>query len=241
MPTVEEIEKVWDITPPVEVPDSDDETEDARKQRENSAQQKKHERSLEVLTWWLDSFMPHAVGLDFWGPDIRCFYFMTDLTLIPGDPSGKQKVYVTVTSEAFAHLLFANCRDKWQATHEYVKAHQKGSKKVRVPAYDKDDATTHVYQNKWSNSRTGQVVGGGWSEEALGYFNKKKQDVLAFRKDQAEKKDFSAYKLAKQLICTANDVKLEGKQGPVNSKKRKAAQNAEQPAGKKIEIVYIDE
>lgn len=243
MPTVAQIENVWEIPPPVDAPE--DESEQAKKIRENSPQQKKHLAALEVLVWWLDSFLPHAVGLEYWGTEIRCFQFMTDKTVFMNDPSGKEKAYVTVTSEAFAHVLYANCRDKWQATHDYIKLEGsknkgKGKKKINVPTYDKKNESTWVFQNKWSNSRTGQVVGGGWSSEAIDYFEDMKKKVLAFRKEEAEVKDFASYKLAQTLLCIANDIKLDDEE-PANKKKRKPEQEAEEPVNKKVQIIYIDE
>ena len=52
-------------------------------------------------------------------------------TDVPGDPSGKKKVLVTITSEAFALVIFANCRDKWVADFK-LKA---GNKRAKIPKF----------------------------------------------------------------------------------------------------------
>ena len=41
------------------------------------------EKELELLTWYLDSFLPNAVGLEFWGPNVRPFKLMTDKFDVP--------------------------------------------------------------------------------------------------------------------------------------------------------------
>lgn len=238
---MEEIENVWDIPPPPQAKNPEDETEEEEKARLNSPEQKKHEYAMEVFVWWLDCFLPFAVGLEFWGPDIRCFHYMTDKKQLPGSNTGEKKVYVTVTSEAFAHVLYANCRDKWQASHEYiVEARKKGVKKAKIPAYNKKDESTWKFQNKWSSSRTGQVQGGGWKMEAIEYLTEMQNKVQEFRDDQ-KKKGYSAYKTAQRLIREANDVKLDATGEPENPKKRKGAPNAEKPETKKPEIIYLDE
>ena len=94
---------------------------------------------------------------------------MTDKAEVPGDTSGKKKVLVTITSEAFGLVIFANCRDKWIADFQF----KASNKKAKIPKYNKEDPATHKYQNKWSSSRTGQVQGGGWDNEALQYCWKK--------------------------------------------------------------------
>ena len=114
---------------------------------------------------------------------------MTDKTNV----DGKQKVLVTVTSEAFGLLMFANCRDKWLNVFQYKKtAKRKGTK---VPQYKKDDPTTHKYKGKWSSSCTGSAVGGGWSSEALVYFEAAKKNISEWRKEE-EARGNTTYLLA---------------------------------------------
>lgn len=237
LPTLAEIEAVWDLPPAPEIPE--DETDEAKQERENSQEQKKYDRAVKILVWWMDSFMPYAVGLEFWGPNIRPFHLMTDKQFIDGDVSGKEKVLVTITSEAYAYQTYANCRDKWIADYAYLKEH---GKKAKIPTYSKKDPSTFKHKNRWSNSQTGSVVGGGWDQEGLKYLQKKVKDVTAFRA-QEEKEGFKQYKLAKELLQVANDVKMGDVQPPESAggKKQKRDDTLAEKANEGFEIIYIDE
>lgn len=241
MPTVKEIEEVWDIPPSPKIPAN--ETPEQAEARKNTPEQQKYDRKVAVLLWWLDEFLPHAVGLEFWGPDVRCFHLITDKAIIDGDPSGVPKVYVTVTSEAFAHVLFANCRDNWTAQAKFAKNNKgtKKSRKVKAPQYKHDDPTTHVYRNKWSNSRTGQVAGGGWDEGAFEYLAKMQQKIQKLRKAQQSEGN-KLFQFGLTLMKVTHDLELDSTKDPTKGKnKRKAAGDSEQPAKKQPQIIYIDE
>lgn len=160
---------------------------------------------------------------------------MTDLEEVEGDPSGKKKVLVTVTSEAFALLLWANSRDKWLADFK-LKA---GNKKAKIPKYNKDDQDTWKHQNKWSNSRTGQIQGGGWAKEALVFFNTTIQNISKWRKDQ-QKDGYQAYKYGRELIKAAEGVVLEASASK-GSKKRKKSPSDTPETATEIPITFLDE
>ena len=217
MPTLDEIENVWAIPEVPEEPGEDEtDSEEAKVARDEA--KLAQDRAVKVLVWWVDQFLPYAVGLEFWGPTIHPFRLMTDLEYVSGDPSGNMKVLVTITSEAFAHLIFANCRDKWQADYDYFKANKNAK---RVPAYNKEKPETHKHVNKWSSSRTGQVLGGGWSKEGIKYFLEKQKEVKAFRELEASRGN-NLHKETQKLICKANDIMLENEADSATTKKRKA-------------------
>jgi hypothetical protein len=179
-----EIENVWNLREPPKTSEGDKpESEEAKQARCNSPEQKKYDRGVEILVWWMDSFMPMAAGLECWGPNICPFHKMTDKQFIEGDVSGKEKVLVTTTSEAFAYLLSANCRDKWMADYASLQKHKK-NKKATVPHYKKTDPETFKHQNKWSNANTGNVPGGGWHLQAFNYFNTQMKKGQAFREKE---------------------------------------------------------
>ena len=173
---------------------------------------------MELLTWYMDSFLPMAVGLEFWGPTICPFHLMTDKALVEGDPSGKEKVLVTVTSEAFGQLVYANCRDKWTHEFNYKKGKRKGTK---CPKFDKDDKTTHVYQNKWSSSQTGQLIGGGWAADALNYFIEALAKLQKIRQEE-EESGYQRFQIARTLIQAVNETKLDDDGNSDGFKKRKS-------------------
>lgn len=237
MPTIEQIENVWIIPECPEPEDPDCETKSEEKARKNSPEYKKYVFAIDLLTWWMDVFMPMAVGLEFWGPNIKPFHLMTDKVMVHGDVSGVEKVLVTITSEAYAFQTYANCRDKWMADYKYLKE----NKKKKIPAYSKKDPATHKHKNKWSNPCTGSVTGGGWEEEGLEYLNKMIEVVTKIRAEE-EANGNPRYELAKKLIQIANETKMEdAEEAEPAGKKRKLGKNGAEKKPKAFEIIYIDE
>lgn len=242
LPTLEEIENVWNIPqPPEPLQEGATITEEDQAARDDA--HKKHKRAVKVLVWWVDRFLQYAVGLDFWGPNIRPFHLMTDKMVVEGDPSGKEKVLVTTTSEAFAHLTYVNCRDKWIVEFKWRKANPvKKGKSLKMPKYKEDDPSTHGFQNRWSNSRTGQERGGGWQAEAYQYFENKKKEVIAFRKAEGARGN-TLYKFVQNEIKKENDIKLseEGDTGSSGSKKRKRGDESAENPPEVVDITFLDE
>ena len=163
-----------------------------------------------------------SAGLDFWGESIRPFHLVTDKMKVRGDPSGEKKVLVTVTSEAFGLMLYANGRDKWLADWEY----KKGNKNKRVPMYKKDDPATHKFANKWSTSRTGQIKGGGWDAGALEYL-KKVLKILKDKRKYEEENGYPTFKYGQILIKKARQIDLNETQQPPQKRAKKAQSTAE--------------
>ncbi len=194
-------------------------------------------RKVNILTWYLDEYLPMAVGLECWGPNIRPFHLMTDKVEVEGDPSGKKKVLVTVTSEAFGLLLYANCREKWIAGFEW-KAKQK-TKKPKLPQYKKSDPSTHAFKAKWSNSRTGSVTGGGWDKEAFKYFEAMKTKIGDWREQEAADGNVN-YTQGQNIIKVCNDIKQEDT-GKPEPKRRKTVNSGAETEIVVVDITFLDE
>ena len=224
LPTLKAVEDVWLIN---EAGDPPARNASAQVKEDFAQATEKYEKQLELLTWYLDVFLPCAVGLEFWGQNVRPFKLMTDKAEVPGDPSGKKRVLVTITSEAFALVIFANCRDKWIADFDY----RASNKRAKIPKYNKHDPDTHKYQNKWSSSRTGQVQGGGWDKEALECLNKCIKSIQAWREAEAEGGN-RMHKLGMGLIREAQGVTIS--EEPKGKKRKKSAEKAE------AEVIAID-
>jgi hypothetical protein len=135
---VDELLNVWDVADEQTPADREDATAGAA-----------YSHKINVLTWYIDHYLPNVAGIEYFRLHIRPFKFMTDLGAIV---EGKNKVFVTITSEAFGLLVFENCRNKWLADLEYKKIH---GARANVPKYVKDDPSTHKYVNKWSSSNAG--------------------------------------------------------------------------------------
>ena len=162
LPTTEEMENVWLFDP------------------NNVTDQQKT-----LLLWYLDTWLPEAVGHDFWDLTARTTRLITDRALLPGDKSKEKKVLVPISGEAFGLLMFKNCRERWIASFEYQA--ENGTKKV--PVYKKDDPDTHAFQNLWSSSRGGRNCGGGWDVKAFKYYNDMIRHLKIIRQEEAANND----------------------------------------------------
>lgn len=236
-----DLEKIWDLPEPPQAPedmpaDIQEDTPLTENQKAYLTEYANYEHALTKLTWYLNSYLPNTVGLQFWGPNIRPFCLMTDTKVVEGDPSGKKKVLVTKTSEAFAHLLWANSRDKWLADF-ILKA---ANKKAKIPKYNKDNPSTHKHQNKWSNSRTGQIQGGGWNKEALIFFNESIDKISEWREAQ-EQLGYPCYRMGRELIKAAEGVALEASDRNGSKKRKNPSGDTPETESDDIPITFLDE
>ena len=162
----------------------------------------------ELLLWYVDQMLPHMVGFEQYGPTVRRYKMPIAQVMI----NGSRKPIVTVKSEAFGRVMFANCRPKWM---EVLPKKLEDDDWV-IPAYSKDDAATHPYHNTlWSQSRSGQVKGGGWLPGAYTKLNEYIESIKAFRKADHTNK-WTVNKMILLVIRTEHGVKDK-----VHSRKRK--------------------
>jgi hypothetical protein len=216
LPTLEEMMNPWTI------PDFGENTTE-----EEAA---KLARKEAILLFYVDSFLPAAVGLEHWGPERRPNHLLTDEVEVHMDPSRKKKVMVTVTSEAFGLVVYENCRECWIATWNYKSRFGKAAK---IPKYDKDIPETHCYKNKFTNGNTGQVLCGGWSKEGLDKLGIYQKHIQRFRKSPEAK---VRMEYAQHLINVRASMELKvGNE----SDKKPAAKPKSAPA--MIDLFEIDE
>ena len=188
--------------------------------------------------WYATEYLAMAVGVETWGPVQKCTKLLTDKVMLEDDNSGKAKVLVPVTSEAFGQVMFKNCRTKWIAVWTYKKA--QGSS-ATVPKYVKDDKTTHQYEALWSNPRSGQSEGGGWNMEGLKYLMER-MEVISAVKAVDKENDYAKMKHARTLIRGAVKWKPEnnGKRSATQAQANNAADEGA-VVSKRIKIVVLDE
>ena len=158
-----------------------------------------YDKKVLILTWYLDIWLPFVVGVDWFGPMIRPYKLMTDMVEI----LGKQKVLVTVTSEAFGLLQYENSREVWINNFKYKLLH--GEKKT-PPQYNAKKAEMSIYKAKWSNANSGQCS--GWDRAAFGVFEERKNQIKAFRAEEA-KNDYKKMKYGQGLIKIANKIEVD--------------------------------
>jgi hypothetical protein len=140
-------------------------------------------------------------------------------------------------SEAFAYVLFKNCRDKWMVNYAYLRKHNK-NKKATVPRYKKTDPSTFKHQNRWLNANTVNVCGGGWHLEVLKYFNTQMKAVQEFR-EKEEKDGYPNYTLVQNLIKINNNIKMDD-DGDSVSKKQKREEAQPDKSAEVIDLMFID-
>ena len=130
---------------------------------------------------------------------------MVDKFKDPND-GNKEKVHMTVTSEAHGLIQFENHRDKWAA----VCAHKddKGWKKT-PPAHNTKKPATHQFKSKWSDAKSGQQC--CWDPVAFAAFKQRKASIKKFRGEQAEK-DNKSFKFCQNLIKEARELEEDGLQ-----------------------------
>jgi hypothetical protein len=150
------------------------------------------------LTWFANNWLVKAAGYEHYGPTVRPYKMAVNTKVV----DGKRVNYVTKESEAYARLMFENCRDKWM---HITKQKLKNPKWV-IPTLNKDDDSTHKYHTtKYSDKSCGQVKGGGWSPEAFAALTKHIKDVKAFR-EQDKVDGWKIHKLCKELIRVEMDI-----------------------------------
>ena len=186
----------------------------------------------ELFLWYYDEYLPAVLPKEFWKEDIRYYQLLTDTTTI----AGKEKVLVTVTAEAFGLLMWENCRKKWCNFCDYKDKH---GEKAPIPTGKEPGAEQHLA--KWSDGKEGQVLYGGWKEEAYDRFEQIKKEIKAWRKTE-EESGKPAQKLALKLMREAH--KKTGATPADDKKSKRVRKKANIPvavASKKAKLTVEDE
>lgn len=186
-----------------------------------------YEKKEALLLWYCNEYLPMAAGHDDFGPSIRNYKMVVDKRSI----DGVEKVCVTIPSEAFGWVILANCREKWVAIFEFKKANPNDE----VPPFEVKDNSTHVYHTtQWSDSRSGQIKGGGWHSDAYTFFNACMTNVNLFRQ-RDKKAEWGTHALAKELVRQKNKITDIAKVS-----KRKRQIKDPQPETNFVEILQFD-
>ena len=134
------------------------------------------ERS-EFQIFYQDLWLPKAAGFQNFNPDIRDCRTAVMPMKVAGET--KKLPHVSQESEGFALVIVKNCSKKWG----YIIPKKIQDDEWEIPAYDKDNSSTHAcHKTLWSDGRTGQVKGGGWAPEAYDALSEHINKIKAFRK-----------------------------------------------------------
>jgi hypothetical protein len=193
--------------------------------------QPKYKLEKELFLWYYDDWLPAILPREFWREDIRYYKLLTDTVEI----AGKQKVLVTVASEAFGLLMWENCHDKWV---NYFDLKDKHGEKAPVPT-GKNDPEAAKHQAKWSDGSSGQVKYGGWKDEAYDFFEKLKKELKAWRKNE-EEKGKPIQKFAFDLMRAAHKktgkTPADDKKNPRKKKKASSSVVVVEPKRRKLTV-----
>lgn len=182
-----------------------------------------------VFVWWWNEFLPKLAMDQHWGFKIRNNHVFTDKFTIKGRDGVDfpNKIYVTITLEAFACIMYDNWRTAWMNQFTY-KANNPGKP---IPKTKKDGKS---YNAKYSMPRSGSKNFGGWSEEGQEKFKSLLNSILAFRKTPVVV-DGKYPNFVKELIREANKEELDAAAAKVN--KGRAAGPKPVP----VAFAFIDE
>ena len=139
LPTPEELENVWNFD-------------------FNNGQHNMNGRQLHILEWYLDKYMPAAAGADSWDVEKRTTHFVSSKQNC--SITGKEKVLVTASNEAFGLLTYKNGRDKWTADFSSWTAIQ------TARSCPNTRSVIHPLTNASPNGRAAGLEGGPVREEA---------------------------------------------------------------------------
>ena len=195
-------------------------------------------RKIQVLTWYVDEYLPMAAGVQWFGPTIRPYYLPCDTLDIGG---GQMKVYVTITSEAFGRLVFENCRDKWVEIFKWRDAQPSSKKRTNPPTYKANKPETHKFKAKWSDNNIGQTT--GWSKDAYERMKELMAEIKAFRESDAEN-DNAKQAFGRALIRSIHGIKDDEEEEPPKKKRKSGTESGEvgQNGGEnQVSMIYYDE
>ena len=176
-----------------------------------------------ICLWYFDRYLPIPAKKEFYGEDIRYYSLYMDKMNV----NGKQKVAVTVASEAFGLTVQRNCHKKWNNIFDL----KKKDPKAKIPA-KKEDPNYSKYVGKWTEPKIGKIPFAGWATAALEFFSEIEEKLIKLREDDATN-DHKKAKYYMEIMRTANDVN----EANPTSKKRRGNQNlplAQGPKQKKV-------
>lgn len=182
----------------------------------------------QIALWYFDRFLSAAGPKDYWKLKVRGYCLLGDKINI----GGKNRVNITITSEAFLLLQLENCHTRW--TNMFKLWDRDPSKDIPTKG-----AAALPYKGKFTDSKVGQVKYGGWNEEGFAFFNQMVDRIKNLRSTDKE----AGYPMAKygqSLIRKKHGIR--GDSALENgSRKRKPVEPATPaPVSKKIQRLDED-
>ena len=125
-----------------------------------------------IFFWYWEILMERAHASNDWS---RVMYNTTISKAVLRDYPGMKTI--TSAMEAFAVVMYDNCRKKWIAMKDWLD-NNPGQK---LPQRTKDNKNLDIFQSKWSHQDGGQQPYGGWDAAAKETFNVLKEEIRELR------------------------------------------------------------
>ena len=124
----------------------------------------KYEEKKAILLWYYDVYLPAAAGKEAYGPTVRYYKRSTKACKV----GGIRMPIIPLEVEAFGLLVFQNCFPKWQ----HMCPMEAKDSSWKVTKLDKNDkANAKYFVTEWTDGKTGQIQGGGWTQEGYNAFS----------------------------------------------------------------------
>lgn len=179
----------------------------------------------DTLVWWYDSMLQVFVTDHYWNKEIRCTKLFTDTHTMKSRPmitmtdeekkkAFENKVYMTITMEAFALWALENNKKKWICEYEFRSVYPN---KETHPL-----PTTEKFQALYTDPKGGQKLYKGWKDEGIRRFNELGAKIKAFRNSEDKVINGEYPKFVKDMLREANGLaENEAVQTKGRGKKRK--------------------
>lgn len=179
----------------------------------------KHKEASDIYVWYYDVFIPAAVNIKSqFGSEVRHYKLYTDKVNV----YGKEMVAVHPNVEAYALLVYDNCRNKWKFQYE----EKKKNPNCCIDAHCEENRGKYTYFPKGaagSKARSASVC--GFNKAGLDKFS----ELLTFVKQERKKDadaDMKNAKLALKLMRLKHNIKEGTASVPASNKRRRVENTA---------------
>ena len=180
-----------------------------------------HDRLMEVFVWYWEDYLPGFAGNTYWCKEIRRFQSITLANF-------KNRLCVTISTEAMAVLMYENCLNKWVALFNWTEGGTVKNKKIPKK---KRDPLSAQFRGVYSDGHSGQAKYGGWNDAGLVRFNDLGKLIKVGRKSE------NAATLEQDCLVLIKERFPEDADGPpVPQKKARKRKRAS-----KVTISFVDD
>jgi len=165
---------------------SDFNVEESDNHHTTEAKKKARECFDVMFDFYVDRMLATVAGKKMWGPDIK-YTEEVSKSLIPKIALPR----ITPSTEAFAVLVYSNCRNKWNQMHMDRKAHRENKEargKFKCPRFNKKTGENPEYATPFTDSASGQKKVGGYTDSGIDEFVRL-QKMLVQEQQKPDAKD----------------------------------------------------